>query len=147
MFTKQLHTWFQLSPTILPKLVTVFSRQQDQNILNLQETLLIIGRPGSGLDHFAKTLHYKFGVFVLYENLKKVTNAKEVLYSLTNLSNCIIINHGDNLHTNMTTSALKFNSLLVEACDDKCLTSPSLWTQMCQYFNTNIYKFEFYIKI
>ena len=42
----------------------------------------------------------------------------------------------------MNTSALKFNSLLVEACDDKCLTSPSLWTQMCQYFNGKALAFD-----
>merc|ERR1712156_1111968 len=48
-----------------------------------KEMLLIIGRQGSGLDHYA----------------------------------------------NMETSALKYNSLLLESCDDKCLTSPSLWTQ------------------
>ena len=111
-------------------------------VTKLQEMLLIIGRPGSGLDHFSKILHYKFGVFVLHENLNKVTSAKEVLYSLTNLSNCIIINHSDNLHADMETSALKFNSLLVEACDEKCLTSPSLWTQMCQYFNGKALAFD-----
>ena len=103
---------------------------------------MLFGRPGSGLDDFAKILHHKFGVFVLYENLNKVTNVKEVLYSLTNLSNCIIINHGDNIHANMETSALKYNSLLVEACDEKCLTSPSLWTQMCQYFNGKALAFD-----
>ena len=110
--------------------------------LIFQETLLLIGRKGSGLDQVAKTLHYKFGVFVLHENLDQVTNAKEILYSLTNLSNCVIINHGDNLHANMETSALKFNSLLLEACDDKCLTSPSLWTQLCQYFNGKALAFD-----
>ena len=110
--------------------------------LIFQETLLLIGRKGSGLDQVAKTLHYKFGVFVLYENLDQVTNAKEILYSLTNLSNCVIINHGDNLHANMEKSALKFNSLLLEACDDKCLTSPSLWTQLCQYFNGKALAFD-----
>lgn len=108
----------------------------------IKETLLLIGRKGSGLDQVAKTLHYKFGVFVLYENLDQVTNAKEILYSLTNLSNCVIINHGDNLHANMEKSALKFNSLLLEACDDKCLTSPSLWTQLCQYFNGKALAFD-----
>ena len=111
-------------------------------LIFFQETLLLIGRKGSGLDQVAKTLHYKFGVFVLYENLDQVTNAKEILYSLTNLSNCVIINHGDNLHANMETSALKFNSLLLEACDDKCLTSPSLWTQLCQYFNGKALAFD-----
>ena len=37
--------------------------------------------------------------------------------------------------SNLSQSLLKFNSLLKEACDEKCLTSPSLWSQMCQHFN------------
>jgi hypothetical protein len=42
----------------------------------------------------------------------------------------------------METSALKFNSLLLEACDDKCLTSPSLWAQLCQYFSGKALAFD-----
>lgn len=97
--------------------------------------LILVGHPGSGLDKFAEALHKKHGVFVIHEDDKRVLmSAKEIIYTLTNLSRCAIINRSDVIHEILEESPLKFNSFIIDSCDDKCLTSPSLWTQLCQFF-------------
>lgn len=100
------------------------------------DIILVLGHSKSGMDQFLTWLHVNLGLFILFENASDLT-AKEILYSLTNLSNCAIIHHGDNF--NLDASPFKFNSFILDICsNDKCLTSPSLWSQVCTLFSGRI---------
>lgn len=99
-----------------------------------EDLILVLGHSKSGLELLLAWLHVHLGLFVLYENSTDLS-AKEILYSLTNLSNCAIIHHGSD-HFNLHHSPFKFNSFILDLCsnDSKCLTSPSLWSQVCTLF-------------
>ena len=119
--------------TVLERFSLLLDSMKCSSQVPTKNLLVLVGHPGSGLDKFAEALHKKHGVFVLHEK-NAMTSAKEIIYSLTNLSRCAIINRSDAIHETMEESPLKFNSFIVDSCDDKCLTSPGLWTQLCQFF-------------
>ncbi len=127
--------------TVLEKLTTKLKKQACSNGKTSNHDLLAItGHPGSGLSEFLSWFHLKFGYFVLHQS--EIRSAKDVMYALTNLSNCAIVNPVDfDSETNEEASAFQFNAMILEGdkvCDDKCLTSPKLWEQMCQYFNGQV---------
>ena len=107
-----------------------------------KDIIILLGRDGSGIDLLAKWIHSAHGIFILQGNN---LSAKEVLYSVTNLSNCVAIHP---IYDNMilSNSTLKFNNLMMDACDENCLNIPSLWREVCQnlphkafvLLNTNI---------
>ena len=72
-----------------------------------------------------------------------MTSVQNLKYSLTNLSRCAIVlttNKNNNStkviqEENLQDFPLKHNSFIVNSCDQKCVTSPKLWTQLCEKFN------------
>lgn len=117
------------SLSILERFLSNLKNQQCSR-QEFEQKILIMGR--SGLDLFLPWFHVQFGIFILDD--PQVKTVQDALYSLTNLSNCAIVHHGDNLNTNLNHSVFKFNALINDICDDQCLIRPSLWSQMCQYF-------------
>lgn len=64
--------------TVLQRLTLVLDSLKCSSQLPNKDLLLLIGRPGSGLDQFASVLHRKHGVFVLHEDT--LIAAKDVIY-------------------------------------------------------------------
>ena len=99
-------------------------------------TEILIGVPHSGLIQMGQILHQNYGDFVLsivQENRQMTPN--EVFYILQNLQKCVIISQenvlrdGDLKHSN-----LACNSHILNICDENCLKSPSLLSDLCAIF-------------
>ncbi len=101
----------------------------------VKRLVLIIGRPGTGLDEIAGVLHRKHGVF-MYQAESSLDEASEVIHGLTNLSNCAVTISDNRLDDSFEQSVLKHNSFLKDICDDgsQCLRSPGLVKQFCGHF-------------
>ena len=80
-----------------------------------------------------------------------MTSVQNLKYSLTNLSRCAIVLTNNSKvigEENLQDFPLKHNAYIVNSCDQKCVTSPKLWTQLCEKFNFKALTFnQFELKL
>ena len=99
-------------------------------------TAILIGVPLSGLIQMGQILHQNYGDFVLSiveENRQMTPN--EVHYILQNLQKCVIISQENVLkNSDLKHSNLACNSHILNICDENCLKSPSLLSDLCAIF-------------
>ena len=109
--------------------LNLFDCQKPEKVTsNLQ---ILLGLPNSGLLQIGKILHQNYGDFVLIENLLE---PKEVSYVLENLQKCVIVTQENVLKSDLKNSSLACNSHILNICDENCLKSPSLLSELCEFF-------------